>query len=127
LQSTGLNTRAKSKVLMISSLIIGLSLLPFTFQHILIGHGTYFAIHIASISLGTFLSIVGFFTYREFKAAKLFLIMFAFVAITVGEAFSFINMITPFFASNFGLDSLISHGFILLMLSFFVVGIFRSN
>lgn len=127
LQSTGLNTRTKSKMLMASSLIIALALLPFAFPHILIGHGSYFAIHIASISLGTFLSIVGFFTYREFRLLKLFLIMLAFMAITIGEAFSFVNMITPFFASTFGFDSLISHGFILLMLTFFVVGIFRSN
>lgn len=127
MQSTRLDTRAKSKVLTISSLIIGLALLPFAFPHILIGHGAYFAIHMASISLGTFLSIVGFFTYREFKTVRLFLVMSAFAAITVGEAFSFVNMVIPFFASNFGLDSLISHGFILVMLAFFVIGIFRSN
>lgn len=109
-------------------MLIVLSSLPFAFPHILGGHGIYFAIHVASVSLGSFLSLVGFFTYKEFKTAKLFLVMCAFLAITIGETFSFINnMVTPLIPSSFGLDALISHGLILLTLSFFVLGIFRSN
>ncbi len=127
MQQPGLDYKTKSKLLVISSLIIGLSSLPFAFPHILVGHGIYFAIHMASISLGAFLSLVGFFTYRDFKTPKLFLIMCAFLAITIGETFSFINMIMPLIPSSLGLDVLISHGLILLTLSFFVVGIFRSN
>lgn len=123
-----LDHRTKSKLLIISSLLIGMSSLPFAFPHILVGHGIYFAIHVASISLGAFLSLVGFFTYREFQTTKLFLVMCAFLAITVGETFSFINnMIIPLIPSSFGLDALISHGLILLTLSFFALGIFRSN
>lgn len=123
-----LDYRTKSKLLIISFLLIGLSSLPFAFPHILGGHGAYFVIHVASISLGSFLSLVGFFTYREFKTTKLFLVMCAFLAITVGETFSFVNnMIIPLIPSSFGLDALISHGLILLTLSFFALGIFRSN
>lgn len=123
-----LDHRTKSKLLIISSLLIWLSSLPFAFPHILVGHGVYFVIHVASISLGAFLSLVGFFTYREFQTTKLFLVMCAFLAITIGETFSFINnMIIPLIPSSFGLDALISHGLILLTLSFFALGIFRSN
>ena len=123
-----LDYRTKSKLLVISSLLIGLSSLPFAYPHVFGGHGVYFAIHVASISLGAFLSLVGFFTYREFRTTKLFLVMCAFLAITIGETFSFVNnMIIPLIPSSFGLDALISHGLILLTLSFFVLGIFRSN
>lgn len=123
-----LDHKTKSKLLIVSSLLIWLSSLPFAFPHVLVGHGVYFVIHVASISIGAFLSLVGFFTYREFHTTKLFLVMCAFLAITVGETFSFINnMIIPFIPSSFGLDALISHGLILLTLSFFALGIFRSN
>ncbi len=123
-----LDHRTKSKLLVISFLLVGLSSLPFAYPHVFVGHGVYFAIHAASIAIGTFLSLVGFFTYREFQTTKLFLVMCAFLAITIGETFSFINsMIIPFIPSSFGMDSLISHGLILLMLAFFALGIFRSN
>lgn len=123
-----LDHRAKSKLLIVSSFLIGLSSLPFAYPHVFGGHGIYFAIHVASISLGTFLTLVGFFTYREFQTTKLFLVMCAFLAVTVGETFSFINnMIVPLIPSSFGPDAIISHGLILIMLSFFVLGIFRSN
>jgi len=123
-----LDHRTKWKLLAVSSLIIGLSSLPFAYPHVFTGHGVYFAIHVASISLGTFLSLVGFFTYREFQTTKLFLVMCAFLAVTVGETFSFINnMVIPLVPSSFGPDAMISHGLILLTLLFFVLGIFRSN
>lgn len=123
-----LDRKTKSKLLIVSSLLIGLSSLPFAFPHVFVGHGVYFAIHVASTSLGVFLSLVGFFTYREFKTTRLFLVMCAFLAITVGETFSFINnMIIQIIPSSFGSDALISHGLILLTLSFFVLGVFRSN
>lgn len=123
-----LDYRTKSKLLIISSLLIWLSSLPFAFPHVLAGHGVYFVIHVASISIGAFLSLVGFFTYREFHTTKLFMVTCAFLAITVGETFSFINnMIMPLIPSSFGPDALISHGLILLTLSFFALGIFRSN
>ncbi|MBI5377909.1 MAG: hypothetical protein HZA82_04730 [Thaumarchaeota archaeon] len=122
-----LNYKTKSKLLLVSFLFIGLSSLPFAFPHILVGHGIYYVIHVASISLGAFLSLIGFFTYREFRTTRLFLIMCAFLAVTVAESFSLINMLFPLLVSPIGLESVISHGLILLMLSFFVTGIFRSN
>ena len=122
-----LTYRTKSKLLLVSFLIIGLSSLPFAFPHILVGHGFYYMIHVASISLGAFLSMVGFFTYREFRTTRLFLIMCAFLAVTVAESFSFINMIIPIAPAPIGLEGMISHGLILLMLTFFASGIFRSN
>lgn len=127
MQQTRLDYKTKSKLLLISFLAIGLLSIPFAFPHILVGHGVYFGIHIAGISLGTFLSLVGYFTYQEFRTSRLLLVMCAFLAVAIAEAFSFINMIVPFIPSPIGLDGTISHGLILLMLTFFSVGIFRSN
>lgn len=53
--------------------------------------------------------------------------MCAFYAVTAAEAFSFINMVFPFIQATMGLDGIISHTLILLMLTFFVIGIFRSD
>lgn len=93
----------------------------------LVGHGLHAAIHIISIALGTFLCVVGLFTYRSFKTTRLFLMMCAFYAVTAAETFSFINLVFPFIPTNVGLDGLISHTLILSMLLCFVIGIFRSD
>lgn len=127
MEKAPLTYKTKSKLLLISFLIIGLSSLPFAFPHILVGHGIYYMIHVASISLGAFLSLIGFFTYKEFRTARLFLVMCAFLAVTVAESFSFVNMIIPITPSPIGFEGIISHGLILLMLTFFASGIFRSN
>jgi len=127
LQQTKLNNKTKSKALILLFIGIGASSLPFAIPHILGGHGLYYGIHVASISLGSFLSLIGSITYKEFKTTRLFLVMCAFLAVTAAEAFSFINMVFPLVQSNIGMDGIISHFLILLMLSFFVIGIFRSN
>ncbi len=127
LQRTFSTTRSKSRLLVILSISICGATLPFAIPHILVGHGLHAAIHIISISLGTFLSVVGLYTYKSFKTTRLFLMMCAFYAVTAAETFSFMNMVFPFVPSNVGLDGLISHTLILLMLTFFVIGIFRSD
>lgn len=53
--------------------------------------------------------------------------MCAFYAVTAAETFSFINLVSPFIPSSMGLDGIIAHTLILLMLTFFVIGIFRSD
>jgi hypothetical protein len=127
MEQAPLTYRTKSKLLLASFLIIGLSSLPFAFPHILVGHGIYYMMHVASISLGAFLCLVGFFTYRAFHTTRLFLVMCAFLAVTMAESFSFVNMIFLISPSPIGLEGMISHGLILLMLTFFASGIFRSN
>ncbi len=58
---------------------------------------------------------------------RLFLIMCAFIAITIAESYSLLGMILQPLEFVAGIDVLISHSLILLMLSFFVAGIFKSN
>ena len=127
LQRTFSTTRSKSKLLVILSISICGATIPFAIPHIILGHGLHAAIHIISIALGTFLSVVGLFTYKSFKTTRLFLMMCEFYAVTAAETFSFLNLVFPFIPSNVGLDGLISHTLILLMLAFFVIGIFRSD
>jgi len=114
-------------LLVILSISICGATIPFAIPHILVGHGLHAVIHITSIALGTFLSVIGLFAYKTFKTTRLFLMMCAFYAVTAAEAFSFLNLIFPFVPSNVGLDGLIAHTLILLMLTFFVIGIFRSD
>lgn len=127
MQRTFTTTNSKSKLLVILSIGICGATLPFAIPHIIVGHGLHAAIHIISMALGTFLSVVGLFTYKSFKTTRLFLMMCAFYAVTAAETFSYLNMVFPFVPTNFGLDGLISHTLILSMLAFFVIGIFRSD
>ena len=127
LQKTALSKKTKGKLLSLSFAAISIISLPFILSHILVGHGSYFLIHIASIALGSFLSLIGIYTYLEFRTTRLFLVMCAFVAITIAESYSLVGMILQPLEFVAGLDVLISHSLILLMLSFFVAGIFKSN
>jgi len=87
----------------------------------------YFVIHTVSIILGLFLSIVSALTFSEFKTRRLFLILCAFVAITLAEGVSIINFVIPIMPMDDNLHSLVTHSMILLMLSFFSIGIFRTD
>lgn len=93
----------------------------------MLGHGVYVGIHIVSTVLGSFLSVVSFLTYSEFRTKRLLLVTFAFFAISTAEAVSLINYVLPFTALSTGFDAIITHGLILLMLSFFAIGVFRSD
>jgi len=127
LQKTELSKKTKVRLLSLSFAAISIISLPFVLSHILVGHGSYFLIHIGSIALGSFLSLIGIYTYLEFKTTRLFLVMCAFVAITMAECYSIVGMILQPLEFMAGIDVLISHSLILLMLSFFVAGIFKSN
>ena len=127
MQKVHLETKGKSKVLLVISIALLFAFLPVFLSHFMHGHGLHVSIHLASIILGSFLSIVGAISYLEFKTSRLFLMMCAFCAITVAEIASAVNIVFLFWPSYSSVDSLITHGLILAMLSFFVVGIFRTD
>lgn len=127
MQKVHLATKGKSKILLVISIALMFVFVPVFLPHYMHGHGLHVSIHLASIILGSFLSVVGAITYLEFKTSRLFLMMCAFCAITVAEIASVVNIMFLFWPSYSSADSLITHGLILTMLSFFVVGIFRTD
>ena len=86
-----------------------------------------FIVDSASITLGSFLSVVGAMTYLEYRINRLLFVMFAFAAITTAEIVSTANFLLFFQESYINMDSLLTHGLILLMLSLFSLGIFRTD
>ena len=113
-----LDNKSKSKllgILVLSGLVI---LIPITSENFTDENKIHISVHIASTFLGLFLSLVAVITYFEFKTSRLFLVFCAFATITSVELFSIISYI---------LDTLVTHGLIFTMLSFFVIGIFRSD
>ena len=119
----------KSKFKLLGILIsIGLIvLIPITSENFTDDNKIHISIHISSTLLGLFLSIVAFVTYFEFRNTRLFLIMCAFTTITILEIFSVISFVLSELPPSPNVDSLITHGLIFAMLSFFAVGIFRSD
>lgn len=100
---------------------------PIGFESIDSSERGYYAIHVVSLIFGLFLSVLGFLTYLEFRSPRLLMVFCAFVAITIAESTSWINLIYPFFENTYGIHGYVTHGLILVMLSFFIVGIFRSD
>lgn len=127
MQKTHLDNRGKFKILtIISCALISISVPLFLpqFEH---GHGIHTIIHISGIILGSFLTVVGAITYLEYKTPRLLLVFLAFFAITLGEIISATNMLFAFWPSHSSVDSMLTHGIILMMLVFFSIGIFRRD
>ena len=127
MQKPALTIKDKTKILVtitVAALVISI---PLGFERIGFEERGYYAIHVVSVIFGLFLSIVGIITYLEFKNTRLLMVFLAFFAITIAEAISLVNLINPIFDISYGIDNSITHGLILVMLSFFIVGIFRSD
>lgn len=122
-----LTIKDKTNILLVVAVAVLLVSVPIGFEEIDSSERGYYAIHIASLIFGLFLSILGFLTYLEFRNARLLMIFCAFVAITIAESTSLINLFYPFFENTIGMHGYVTHGLILVMLSFFIVGIFRSD
>lgn len=117
----------KTKILVtitVAALVISM---PLGFERISFEERGYYAIHVVSVIFGLFLSIVGIITYIEFRNTRLLMVFLAFFAITIAEGTSLVNLLSPIFDVTYGIHDLITHGLILIMLSFFIVGIFRSD
>ena len=120
-------TKDKTNILLVVSLTVLLISVSIGFDSIDPSERVYYAIHVVSLIFGVFLSVLGFLTYREFKNTRLLMVFGAFVAITVAESTSWLNLVYPLFESTYGLHGYVTHSLILLMLSFFIIGIFRSD
>lgn len=127
MQKSHLDNKGKSKILFLFAIVLGVITIPLSISHFIEGHGIHIGIHITSIVLGSFLSVVSAMTYLEYKTGRLFFVMGAFAAITVAEIVSTANFLLFFQESYIGTDSLLTHGLILLMLSLFSLGIFRTD
>ena len=127
MQRIQLDNRKKLRLLFVISGILLISSVPVFAPHFMHGHGLHVGIHIASIILGSFLSVVGAITYLEYKTNRLFLMMCAFFTITGAEIVSALNSVMAFWPSYTSVDSLITHALILLMLVLFSIGIFRTD
>ncbi|MBT8242675.1 MAG: hypothetical protein HKP34_03055 [Nitrosopumilus sp.] len=127
MQKPTLTIKDKTNILLTVAVGVLLISIPIGFEKIDSSERGYYAIHVVSLIFGLFLSVLGFLTYREFKSTRLLMVFCAFVAITIAESTSWINLFYPFFDNAYGIHGYITHSLILIMLSFFIVGIFRSD
>ncbi len=127
MQKLTLSVKDKTNILLVIAVGVLLISVPIGFGNIDSSERGYYAIHVASLIFGMFLSVVGFLTYLEYKTARLLMVFCAFVAITIAESTSWINLFYPFFENSYGIHGYVTHSLILVMLSFFIVGIFRSD
>lgn len=127
MQKPALTIKDKTNILLVVAVAVLLISVPIGFESIDSSERGYYAIHVVSLIFGLFLSVLGFLTYLEFRSTRLLMVFGAFVAITVAESTSWINLFYPFFENTYGIHGYVTHGLILVMLSFFIIGIFRSD
>ncbi|KAF6248016.1 hypothetical protein C6990_00815 [Nitrosopumilus sp. b3] len=127
MQKPTLSIKDKTNVLLIVAVAVLFISVPIGFEKIDLSERGYYAIHVVSLIFGSFLSVLGFLTYREFKSTRLLMVFCAFVAITIAESTSWVNLFYPFFENSYGIHGYVTHSLILVMLSFFIIGVFRSD
>ena len=127
MQKSSLSISSKSKILFAISVAVILTTIPLGIEKIDSSSQVYYSLHVTSVILGGFLVAISLLSFAEFRNKRLFLITLAFLAITIAEGLSLINMIFPMFENIYGLHSFITHGLILMMLAFFAIGIFRRD
>ncbi|KFM21101.1 hypothetical protein AAA799B03_01377 [Marine Group I thaumarchaeote SCGC AAA799-B03] len=127
MQKPTLSIKDKTKILVTVSVAALVISVPLGFERIDFEVRGYYAIHIVSVIFGLVLSIIGIITYFEFRKTRLLMVFAAFLTITIAESTSLVNLINPIFDIVYGTHDLIIHGLVLVMLSFFVVGIFRTD
>lgn len=127
MQKPTLSIKDKTNILLTVAVAVLLISVPMGFESIDSSERGYYAIHVVSMIFGLFLSVLGLLTYLEYRNTRLLMVFCAFVAITIAESTSWINLIYPFFEISYGIHGIVTHSLILVMLSFFIVGIFRSD
>ena len=127
MQKPTLSIKSKTKILLLLAITTLVVSIPLGFDKVDSSERSYYALHVVNVIFGSFLSLVGIITYLEFRNTRLLMIFSAFLAITISESVSMINLIYPIFESMYGIHGIVTHGLILIMLSFFLIGIFRSD
>ncbi|MDC4217122.1 MAG: hypothetical protein MT335_05335 [Candidatus Nitrosopumilus limneticus] len=120
----------KSNVFTASILaVIGILFLPIIVPNIFHGlHTAHIFLHIAGISLATFLTISAAYAYVKIRTKKLAITIIAFSLFVVSETITLVNVTWPY---TFSLGDIsieqMSHILIIGMLGVFSIGVFRRD
>ncbi len=109
--------------------VIGILFLPIIIPNIFHGfHIAHISLHIAGISLATFLTISAAYAYTKIKTRKLAITAIAFSMFVVSEIIKIIDVTWPY-TFYFGTITMeqISHMLIIGMLGIFSIGVFRRD
>ena len=109
--------------------VIGILFLPIIVPNLFHGlHTAHIFLHIAGISLATFLTISAAYAYVKIKTRKLIITTIAFSLFVVSEIINIIDVTWPytFYLGNVTMEQ-ISHMLIIGMLGIFSIGVFRRD
>ena len=109
--------------------VIGILFLPIIIPNIFHGlHIAHISLHIAGISLATFLTISTAYAYVKIRTRKLAITMIAFSLFVVSEIIKIVDVTWPytFYLGTITMEQ-ISHMLIIGMLGIFSIGVFRRD
>jgi hypothetical protein len=113
-----------------TAVVVGL-VMPLLAPHILHPPMLYHAIlHLASLSIATFLSIVSILAYSKARGARLFFMMLGFIALGVVELLYLLDTAGLFDTAAFSLSELgieMPHIILLVMLVLFGLGVLKVS
>lgn len=115
-------------LVLIASVVISLSIVPFILPHIFHPHMIYhILLHIVALILSQFLAVVSLMAYLKSKTSRILFMTLGFVTLVIAEYVYLLNStedIHPMFISQVNIE--LSHLILLIMVIFFGISFLKS-
>ena len=115
-------------VILIASIVISLSVVPFILPHVFHPHMIYHIIlHLISLIISQFLAVVSLLAYLKVKTSRILLMTFGFMTLVIAEYVYLLNSTEDFrivFIPQVNIE--VSHVILLVMVVFFGISFLKS-
>jgi hypothetical protein len=115
-------------LVLIASIVISLSVVPFILPHVFHPHMIYHIIlHLVSLIISQFLAVVSLLAYLKSKTTRILLMTFGFMTLVVAEYVYLLNSTQDFdimFIPHVNIE--LSHVILLIMVVFFGISLLKS-
>ena len=115
-------------MVLIASIVISLSVVPFILPHVFHPHMIYHIIlHLVSLIISQFLAVVSLLAYLKSKTTRILLMTFGFMTLVVAEYVYLLNSTEDFrivFIPEVNIE--VSHVILLIMVIFFGISFLKS-
>jgi hypothetical protein len=115
-------------LVLIASIVISLSVVPFILPHLFHQHMIYHILmHIVALILSQFLAVISIMAYLKVKTSRILFMAFGFITLVVAEYIYFLNTTQDFHVMFIPIVNIeLSHLILLVMVIFFGISFLKS-
>ena len=127
--SGGIFYNKPSLLVLISSIVVSLSVVPFILPHVFHSHMIYHIIlHLVSLIISQFLAVVSLLAYLKARTSRILFMTFGFMTLVIAEYMYLLNSTEDFrivFIPQINIE--VSHVILLIMVVFFGISFLKSS